>query len=53
MPSQSADRGDSPFATPLSRKRPLGLAKGLITIPKEFFDDLPADVLDSLSEKTR
>lgn len=34
-----------------ARKSPLGLAKGHITIPKEFFDELPAAVLDSFSEK--
>ena len=41
-----------PLPTPPSRKRPLGLAKGLITIPKEFFDELPADLLDSFSGKS-
>lgn len=40
-----------PLPAPPSRKRPLGLAKGLITIPKEFFDPLPADLLESFSGK--
>lgn len=34
-----------------TRKRPIGLAKGLMTIPKEFFDELPADLLDSFFGK--
>ena len=42
-----------PLATPPVRKRPLGLAKGLFTIPKEFFEPLPDDLLDSFSGKTR
>lgn len=41
-----------PLPAPPARKRPLGLAKGLFTIPKEFFEPLPDDLLDSFSGKT-
>ena len=30
-----------------TRKRPIGLAKGQLTIPKEFFDPLPEDVIQA------
>lgn len=36
---------------PPSRKRPLGLGKGLFTVPKESFGPLPDDLLDSFSGK--
>ena len=29
------------------RKRPIGLAKGLLTIPKEFFDSLPEQIIQA------
>ncbi len=30
-----------------NRKRPIGLAKGQLTIPKEFFDSLPDDTIQA------
>ncbi|HBA66196.1 MAG TPA: hypothetical protein DCZ48_08480 [Methylococcaceae bacterium] len=33
------------------RQRPIGLAKGLVEIPKSFFDPLPDDVLDDFEGK--
>ena len=36
-----------PLQQPKKGKRPLGLAKGEITIPKEFFDPLPDEVIES------
>ena len=35
--------------TPLSRKRPIGLAKGQFTIPDSFFEPLPDDLLKTFS----
>lgn len=34
-------------------KRPIGLAKGQFKIPPEFFEPLPADVLDSFYGEKR
>lgn len=36
-----------PLPTDRKTKRPIGLAKGKIKIPREFFESLPADVLAS------
>lgn len=36
-----------PLPTDRKTKRPIGLAKGKIKIPREFFEPLPADVLAS------
>jgi antitoxin (DNA-binding transcriptional repressor) of toxin-antitoxin stability system len=33
-----------PLSTQLNRKRPIGLAKGQLTIPTDFLDRLPDDV---------
>jgi hypothetical protein len=30
-----------------TRKRPIGLAKGQLTIPKEFFDPLPEEIIQA------
>jgi len=30
-----------------TRKRPIGLAKGHLTIPKEFFDPLPEEIIQA------
>ena len=35
-----------------SHKRPIGLAKGQLTIPKEFFDPLPEDVLQAFNRSS-
>jgi antitoxin (DNA-binding transcriptional repressor) of toxin-antitoxin stability system len=36
-----------PLPNQHTRKRPIGLGKGQLTIPKEFFDPLPEDVLQA------
>jgi antitoxin (DNA-binding transcriptional repressor) of toxin-antitoxin stability system len=36
-----------PLPTDRKTKRPIGLAKGKIKIPREFFEPLPGDVLAS------
>ncbi len=36
-----------PLPEQSNRKRPIGLAKGQLTIPKEFFDPLPDDVIQA------
>ena len=36
-----------PLPVHSNRKRPIGLAKGQLTIPKEFFDPLPDDVIQA------
>lgn len=40
------------LSTPLSRKRPIGLAKGQFTIPDSFFEPLPDDLLKAFSEQS-
>ena len=30
-----------------SKKRPMGLAKGQLTVPKEFFDSLPQELVQA------
>ncbi len=34
-----------------SKQRPIGLAKGLLTVPSSFFEPLPKDVLDAFEGK--
>jgi antitoxin (DNA-binding transcriptional repressor) of toxin-antitoxin stability system len=41
-----------PLPSPPHRKRPIGLAKGQFTIPKEFFDPLPEDVLQAFHSQS-
>jgi len=36
---------------PRTQRRPVGLAKGLIHVPPEFFDPLPEDLLDAFEGK--
>ncbi len=36
-----------PLSVHSNRKRPIGLAKGQLTIPKEFFDPLPDEVIQA------
>ena len=36
-----------PLPTQPTRKRPIGLAKGRLIIPKKFFDPLPDDVIQA------
>ena len=37
--------------SPPLRKRPIGLAKGLLTIPASFFEPLPDELLNAFSGK--
>jgi antitoxin (DNA-binding transcriptional repressor) of toxin-antitoxin stability system len=34
------------------RKRPIGLAKGQLTIPRDFFDPLPEDVIQAFQAQS-
>ena len=36
-----------PLPTHPHRKRPIGLTKGQLTIPKEFFDPLPKEIIQT------
>ena len=36
-----------PLPVQPTRKRPIGLAKGQLTIPKEFFDPLPEEIIQA------
>ena len=36
-----------PLPAQTTRKRPIGLAKGQLTIPKEFFDPLPEEIIQA------
>jgi len=36
-----------PLPAPPTRRRPIGLAKGKLTIPKEFFDPLPEEIIQA------
>lgn len=40
-----------PLPSPLTGKRPIGLAKGQFFVPKAFFESLPDDVVDAFSGK--
>lgn len=40
-----------PVPSPLTGKRPIGLAKGKFSVPSAFFEPLPNDVLDAFSSK--
>lgn len=42
-----------PFPSPRSEKRPIGLAKGKFTVPPEFFEPLPEEVLQAFDGETR
>lgn len=37
--------------SPLTGKRPIGLAKGQLSVPRLFFESLPDDVVDAFSGK--
>jgi len=36
-----------PLPAHSNRKRPIGLAKGQLTIPKDFFDPLPEEIIQA------
>ena len=36
-----------PLRPPRAQPRPVGLAKGQFTVPKEFFDPLPEEVVEA------
>ncbi|MDH5739779.1 MAG: hypothetical protein OEY77_05585 [Nitrospira sp.] len=40
-----------PLPSPLTGKRPIGLAKGQFSVPAAFFESLPNDVVDAFSGK--
>jgi antitoxin (DNA-binding transcriptional repressor) of toxin-antitoxin stability system len=40
-----------PLAPTSTKPRPIGLAKGLFTVPAEFFDALPDEDLDAFEGK--
>ena len=42
-----------PLPSPPSRKRPLGLAKGRLKIPKEFFEPLPDELIQAFQGEGR
>ena len=39
-----------PLPPPRTKRRPLGLAKGEVKIPKEFFEPLPEEILKHFGE---
>ncbi len=39
-----------PLPPPRTKKRPIGLDKGKFTVPKEFFDPLPDELLRAFGE---
>jgi len=41
-----------PLPSQPTRKRHIGLGKGQLTIPKEFFDPLPEDVLQAFHSQS-
>jgi len=41
-----------PLPSQSHRKRPIGLAKGQLTIPKEFFDSLPEDAIQAFHSQS-
>lgn len=40
-----------PLPSPLTGKRPIGLAEGQFSVPAAFFEPLPNDVLDAFPGK--
>ncbi|WP_428940919.1 type II toxin-antitoxin system Phd/YefM family antitoxin [Fontivita pretiosa] len=42
-----------PAAPKPQHPRPVGLAKGTFTVPAEFFEPLPAEILDAFEGKVR
>ena len=42
-----------PLPSPPSRKRPVGLAKGRLTVPKEFFEPLPDELIQAFQGEGR
>ncbi len=41
------------LAAPLSRKRPIGLAKGQFQVPADFFQPLPDDLVEAFQGPSR
>lgn len=41
-----------PLPPPRTGKRPIGLEKGKLTVPKEFFDPLPQEMIDAFEGKS-
>lgn len=42
-----------PLPSPTRRKRPIGLAKGRLRIPEEFFEPLPDELLQAFQGERR
>ncbi len=42
-----------PLPSPPGRKRPVGLAKGRLKVPKEFFEPLPEELLQAFHGEGR
>ena len=42
-----------PLPSPPSRKRSVGLAKGRLTVPKEFFEPLPDELIQAFQGEGR
>ncbi len=42
-----------PLPSPPSRKRPVGLAKGQLTVQKEFFEPLPDELIQAFQGEGR
>jgi len=42
-----------PLPSPPARKRPIGLAKGRLTVSEEFFKPLPEEVIDAFQGEAR
>ncbi len=42
-----------PLPTPLVRKRPIGLAKGQLKVPPEFFEPLPEGAIQAFQGETQ
>jgi len=40
-----------PVSRPVARPRPIGLAKGKLTVSPEFFEPLPDDLLDAFESR--
>ena len=42
-----------PIPPDMKTERPIGLAKGEFSIPEEFFEPLPSDIIDSFEGQSK
>ena len=42
-----------PIPPDIKTERPIGLAKGEFSIPEEFFEPLPSDIIDSFEGQSK